>query len=125
VFKIPYSQRACIEECGAHVIASLHDAQANRSYSTFWGRLSHLNASESKKIKSQVDTPLPFHPATVEAWPDFSNRVASHIANLEGSSHSYSPIVLPMTKVEVSAQACHRCWGSAEMHSMFAADVFT
>ncbi|DBA96649.1 TPA: hypothetical protein ACH3X1_015507 [Trebouxia sp. C0004] len=57
-----------------------------------------LNASESMKTKSQPDTPLPYHPATVEAWPDFSNRVASHIANLEGSSQSYSPIVLPVTK---------------------------
>ncbi len=42
VFKIPYSQCACIEQCGAHVIASLDDAQANRSYGTFWGHLSHL-----------------------------------------------------------------------------------
>lgn len=77
------------------------------------------------KTKSQLDTPLPYHPATVEAWPDFSNRVASHIANLEGSSQSYAPIVLPVTKVEVSAQACYCCWASAEMHSMAAADVFT
>ena len=58
------------------------------------------------KTKSQLDTPLPYHPAAVEAWPDFSKRVASHAANLEGSNQSYSPIVLPVTKAEVSAQAC-------------------
>ena len=77
------------------------------------------------ETKSQLDTPLPYHPATVEAWPGFSNRVARHIANLEGSSQSYSLIVLPVTKVKVSAQACYRCWASAEMHFVFVADVFT
>ena len=71
------------------------------------------------KTKSKLDTPLPYHSAAVEAWPDFSKRVASHVANLEGSNQSYSAIVLPVTKVEVSAQACYRCWASAGMHSMF------
>ena len=75
------------------------------------------------KTKSRLDTPLPCHPATVEAWSDFSNKVAGHIAGLDGSSQSYSPIVLPVTKVEIPAQACSR-WASAEVHSMFAADVF-
>ena len=55
------------------------------------------------KTKSQPDTPLPCHPATVEAWPDFSNKVASHISELDGSSESYSPIVLPVTKVKIRA----------------------
>ena len=58
------------------------------------------------RTKSQLDTPLPCHPATVEAWSDFSNKVASHIADLDGSGQSYSPIVLPVTKVEIPAQAC-------------------
>ncbi len=74
------------------------------------------------KTKSQLDTPMHCHPATVEAWSDFSNQVASHVANLDGSRQSYSPIVLPVTKVKILAQACYCCWASAEVHSMFAAD---
>ena len=61
------------------------------------------------KTKSQLDTPAPYHPATVEVWSDFSNKVASHIADLDGSSQSYSPIVLPVTKLQILAQACYRC----------------
>ena len=57
------------------------------------------------KTKSQLDTPAPYHLATVEAWSDFSNKVASHIADLDGSSQSCSQIVLPVTKVKILAQA--------------------
>ncbi|KAL0021561.1 hypothetical protein WJX77_008978 [Trebouxia sp. C0004] len=77
-----------------------------------------LNASESMKTKSQLDTPLPYHPATVEAWPDFSNRVASHIANLEGSSQSYSPIVLPVTKMSSRESAVVFTWHSVVTETM-------
>ena len=66
-----------------------------------------LNASESLKTRSQLDPPLPCHPATVAAWSDFSNKVASHIATLDGSSQSYSPTVLPVTKVEIPAETCY------------------
>ncbi|DBA86957.1 TPA: hypothetical protein ACH3X2_000350 [Trebouxia sp. C0005] len=77
-----------------------------------------LNASESMKTKSQLDTPLPYHPATVEDWPDFSNRVASHIASLESSSQTYSPIVLPVTKMSSRESAVVFTWHSVVTETM-------
>lgn len=64
------------------------------------------------KTQSQTDTPQSCHPATVDAWSDFNNKVASHVADLDGSSQRYSPIFLPATKVEVHGQAC-RCAAAA------------
>ncbi|KAL0043922.1 hypothetical protein WJX82_005225 [Trebouxia sp. C0006] len=45
-------------------------------------------------------------------------QVASHIANLEGSSQSYSPIVLPMTKMSSRESAVVFTWHSVVTETM-------
>ena len=74
---------------------------------------------------SELDTPLPYHPAAVETWSGFGNKVASHIADLNGRSERYPPIAPPVTKVEILGQACYCFSASVEVHSVIAADAFT